>query len=192
VSDLRSTTWEDGEAKNFRFTSQNYLNDDMVDSVDGRAERKADGVVVDLAKPQPKQADLGNVMFPAEHMRKVISTARAGQTILELPIFDGSESGEKVYNTLTVIGRKLAPDEKKPTDPTANEKSLAGMARWPVTISYFEKAKADAAGEQTPVYSIHFELLENGISRAVSLDYGDFSIGGEMTSLELKDDKPCR
>jgi EipB-like len=192
VSDQRSTTWEDGAAKNFRFNSQNYLNEDMVETVDGRAERKADGVSVDLTKPQQKTADLGNVLFPAEHMRRVIAAARAGQTILELPIFDGSETGEKVYNTLTVIGRKLAADEKRPADPTASEKALAGMARWPVTISYFEKAKAEGAGEQTPVYSIQFELLENGISRAVSLDYGDFSIAGEMTSLELKDEKPCR
>jgi hypothetical protein len=191
VSDLRSTTWEDGAAKKFRFTSQNYLNDDIVDSVDGNAERQSDGVTVDLTKPEAKKADLGEVVFPAEHMRRVIAAARAGSTILELPIFDGSETGEKVYYTLTVIGRKLAPDEKRPTDPTANEKTLAGLARWPVTISYFDKAKTEG-GEQTPVYSIHFELLENGISRAVSLDYGDFSIAGEMTSLELKDIKPCK
>jgi hypothetical protein len=191
VSDLRSTTWEDGEAKNFRFTSQNYLNDDIVDSVDGRAERRQDGVTVDLTKPATKKADLGDVVFPAEHMRRVIAAARAAKTILELPIFDGSETGEKVYDTLTVIGHKLAPDEKKANDPTAREKTLASMPRWPVTISYFDKVKADK-GEQTPVYSIHFELLENGISRAVSLDYGDFSIVGDMTSLELKDAKPCK
>ncbi|HLN10048.1 MAG TPA: cell envelope integrity EipB family protein [Xanthobacteraceae bacterium] len=191
VSDLRSTTWEDGQAKNFRFASQNYLNDDIVDQVDGRAERQPDGVTVDLTKPEAKKADLGDVVFPAEHMRRVIAFARAGKTILELPIFDGSETGEKVYNTLTVIGHKLASDDKTPADPTASEKTLAGMARWPVTISYFDKGKT-ASGEQTPVYSIHFELLENGISRAVSLDYGDFSIAGEMTSLELKDVKPCK
>jgi hypothetical protein len=191
VSDLRSTTWEDGEAKNFRFASQNYLNDDIVDSVDGHAQRQTDGVTVDLTKPQAKKAGLGDVVFPAEHMRRVIAAARAEKTILELPIFDGSETGEKVYHTLTVIGRKLASDAKKPTDPTANEKALEGLARWPVTISYFEKAKTEG-GEQTPVYSIHFELLENGISRAVSLDYGDFSISGDMTSLELKEAKPCK
>jgi hypothetical protein len=191
VSDLRSTTWEDGAAKNFRFTSQNYLNDDIVDSVDGHAERQSDGVTVDLTKPEAKKTDLGDVVFPAEHMRRVIASARAGKTILEVPIFDGSETGEKVYNTLTVIGHKLAADAKKPDDPTASEKTLADMPRWPVTISYFDKSKTES-GEQTPVYSIHFELLENGISRAVSLDYGDFSIAGEMTSLELKDVKPCK
>ena len=65
--------------------------------------------------------------------------------------------------------------------------------RWPVTISYFEKQeeKDDRGGEQTPVYSISFELYENGISRALVLNYSDFSISGEMTSLEMKKEKPC-
>ena len=38
TSDLRSTTWEDGDAKSFKFTSQNFLNQKLVDSVDGHAE----------------------------------------------------------------------------------------------------------------------------------------------------------
>ncbi len=70
---------------------------------------------------------------------------------------------------------------------------LAKLTRWPVTISYFDQKgeKAEQAGEQTPVYSISFELYENGISRALVLDYTDFTITGEMTSLEMKKNKPC-
>ena len=61
------------------------------------------------------------------------------------------------------------------------------MPRWPVTISYFDKDKAPKSGEQTPVYAIGFELYENGISRALSLDYNDFVVAGKLTSLEIKD-----
>ena len=192
VSDLRSTTWEDGAAKAFRFNSQNYMNQDEVDSVDGQAERQPDGVTVDLTKPERKKAGIGEAVFPAEHMRRVIAAARAGERLLELPIFDGSETGEKVYQTLTVIGRRISPAEHKLTDVTAKEQTLASMARWPVTISYFDRGKAAETGEQTPVYSINFELFENGISRAVALDYGDFSIAGDLTALELRETKPCK
>jgi hypothetical protein len=192
VSDLRSTTWEEGAAKSFRFASQNYMNEEIVDAVDGRAEREAGGVKIDLIKPERKQAAIGDVVFPAEHMRRVVAAARAGTTLLELPIFDGSETGEKVYNTLTVIGRRIAPEGHELTDVTAKEPVLAAMARWPVTISYFDRGKSGDSGEQTPVYSIKFELFENGISRKVALDYGDFSIGGDMTSLELREAKPCK
>ena len=47
------------------------------------------------------------------------------------------------------------------------------------------------AGEQTPIYAISFEMYENGISRALQLDYGDFVIDGKMSSLEVKKAKAC-
>ena len=54
------------------------------------------------------------------------------------------------------------------------------MPRWPVTISYFDKGKTDNSGEQTPAYTIGFELYENGISRALTLDYNDFVVDGKL------------
>jgi hypothetical protein len=168
TSDLRSTTWEGGDAKRFKFTSENFLDQNLVDSVDGNAEHGAGATAIKLAKPEPKALDIdATVVFPTEHMVRVIEAARAGKSVLDFPVYDGSETGEKVYNTLTVIGRKIAPDEHKHDDAAAEEPKLAGIARWPVTISYFEKAKAQKSSEQTPVYAIGFELYENGISRAL-------------------------
>ena len=66
------------------------------------------------------------VVFPTQHMVRVIEAARAGKSILDFPVYDGSETGEKVYNTLTVIGRKIAPDERKHDDAAAEEPKLAG------------------------------------------------------------------
>ena len=194
LSDLRSTTWEDGAAKKFRFNSQNKLNEERTDTVDGHAERNAATVAVDLSKPKEKNFTVPvDAVFPTEHMRLIIIAAREAKTILEFPVYDGSETGEKLYNTLTVIGRAIGPGEKPPADAATKNPGLAKLTRWPVTISYFEKQeeKNERGGEQTPVYSIGFELYENGISRALVLDYSDFTITGEMTSLEMKKEKPC-
>jgi hypothetical protein len=60
-----------------------------------------------------------------------------------------------------------------------------------VTISYFSSDKAPESGEITPDYAIGFELYQNGISRALSLDYNDFVVTGKLTSLEFKPVKPC-
>jgi hypothetical protein len=124
-------------------------------------------------------------------MRRIIEAAHAGKNILELPVYDGSETGEKIYSTMTVIGHEIAPNEKVPTDAAAGQAALAGLKRWPVTISYFDHAETQN-GEQTPVYSISFELYENGISRALSLDYGDFVVAGEMSQLEIKEPTACK
>jgi hypothetical protein len=192
TSDLRSTTWEGADAKSFKFTSQNFVNENLVDTVDGHAERRPDETEVDLLKPEHKNLDLdAKVVFPTEHMVRVIAAARAGKSILEFPIYDGSDTGEKVFDTLTVIGRKTGPNERQHDDVAANDQKLAAIARWPVTISYFDKSKKAENNEQTPAYAIGFELYENGISRALALDYNDFVVAGKLSSLELKEPKPC-
>jgi hypothetical protein len=195
LSDLRSTTWEDAAAKTFRFNSENLVNEQQTDAVDGHAERNGQAVAVSLSKPKEKRfTEPVDAVFPTEHMRRIIVAAREGKSILEFPVYDGSESGEKLYNTLTVIGRAIPAGAKTPDDAGAKIPALAKLARWPVTISYFERQseKAEQTGEQTPVYSIGFELYENGISRALTLDYPDFTISGKMTSLEMKQEKPCK
>jgi EipB-like len=190
LSDLRSTTWEDGASKKFIFKSQNYVNETLIDTVDGQAERQRDNVAVSLKEPAAKTFDVAaGTVFPTDHMRRIIEAAREDKNILELPVFDGSEKGEKVYNTLTVIGAAIAPNERVPTDAAAREPALAALKRWPVTVSYFEKTARD---DQAPVYSIRFEVYENGVSRALVLDYNDFAISGELTSIELRNSTPCK
>jgi hypothetical protein len=192
TSDLRSTTWEGADAKSFTFKSQNFLNQDLVDTVDGRADRRAKVTAVNLQKPQRRKLRLGSeVVFPTEHMVRAIEAGRAGRTILSFPVFDGSDTGDKVFNTLTVVGKTITPGARPADDAAGKEPKLAAMPRWPVTISYFAKNKASQSGEQTPDYAISFELYENGVSRALMLDYNDFVVRGTMTSLELRQPKPC-
>ena len=192
TSDLRSTTWEGADAKNFKFTSQNFVDESLVGAVDGHAEHDATKTAVDLNKPRQKSLNLAaGVVFPTEHMVRVINAAHAGKTILDFPVYDGSETGEKIFDTLTVIGRKIAPGERNHDDAAAAEAKLAAVPRWPVTISYFEKNKEADSSEQTPAYAIGFELYENGISRALTLDYNDFVVTGKLISLDIKDKKPC-
>jgi hypothetical protein len=194
LSDLRTATWEEGEGKSFLFKSQNYMDSKQIGDVDGRADRSKSSVAVKLNKPGDKKFDAGKVVFPTEHMRLLIEAARAGNTLLEIAVYDGSESGEKIYQSLSVIGRRIEPDKKPDNDAAVGKDSLAELARWPVTISYFDKTEKadDQPGEQTPVYAISFEMYENGISRALRLDYGDFVIDGKMSSLEVKNARACK
>lgn len=192
VSDLRAATWEEGDAKAFRFNSQNKVNDETVDTVDGNAGRDSSGVSVKLSKPKTKTFELdAKIAFPTEHLRRIIEAAEAGKSLLELSVFDGSESGDKVFSTLAVIGKVINPGEKLPDDAAAGNATLAGLRRWPVNISYFEQ-DSPKTGEQTPTYAIGFELYENGVSRALSLNYGDFIVAGTMSSFELRDAAACK
>jgi hypothetical protein len=191
MTDMRATTWEDAEANSFRFNSQNYVDSKLKNAVDGRAERAGARVGVNLSKPASKTFGVeSGIFFPTDHMRRIIVAARAGQTVLQGPVYDGSDTGEKVYETTTIIGQPIDPDARKPDDAAANDEQLLKMRRWPVSISYFDKSKE--GGDQTPIYGIRFELYENGISRALSLDYNDFTVAGTMTSLEVRSAKTCK
>ncbi|MEX2034243.1 MAG: cell envelope integrity EipB family protein [Xanthobacteraceae bacterium] len=193
VSDLRATSWEEGAAKRLRFHSQNYINQLERETVDGQAERADGGVSVRLSKPGEKDFQIStDVVFPTEHVRRIIAAARDGKSLLQIAVYDGSDNGQKLYDTLTVIGKPIAPNQAKPTDAVAGQAAFATLTRWPVTISYFDRAAGEKTGEQTPVYAITLELYENGVSRALMLDYGNFVLSGEMTSIEMKDAKPCK
>lgn len=190
MTDMRAATWEDAAAKSFRFNSQNYVDQRLKNAVDGRAERDVSRAVVDLKKPASKEFGIdAAIMFPTDHMRRIIVAAREGKTLLQGPVFDGSDNGEKVYETLTVIGPVIEPTAQKPDDAAGKDEQLSKLRRWPVSISYFDKSKA--GGDQLPVYGIKFELYENGISRALALDYNDFVVAGTMTALETRPVKPC-
>jgi envelope integrity protein B len=189
LTDLRSETWEDGAAKGYTFKSENYIDDRLVEVTDGRADRRPDALGVTLSKPSDTKVDIpAATVLPTEHVRRIIDAAHIGKSILEFPVYDGSDTGQKVYNTLTVIGHEIAPGTP-PGDGAAGQQELAKLPRWPVTVSYFEKSAKP--GEQEPVYSLSYELYENGVSRALLLDYRDFAISGELKTIELRDSKAC-
>lgn len=186
ISDMHSATFEDGGGKNFSFKMETNVDDAQSDQVDGRAERMKRGVVgVDLVKPKPEQIALGrDVLFPTEHIKYILAAAKAGENALEVKVYDGSDSGDKIYDTTTFIGHAIGTPAP---DAAAQIPLLQHMRRWPVSISYFDDGRKDEA----PNYTLAFDLYENGISRALRLDYGDFVLAGQMVSLKLLPTPPC-
>ena len=82
----------------------------------------------------------------------------------------------------------MQPGADAKLETAAKDKGLGELASWPVSIGYFE-AKG---GDLTPSYQIDFRLYENGVSRELLIDYGDFSIHGTLTSLEYIKAPECR
>jgi hypothetical protein len=194
LSDLRSTSWEDGAGKSYRFKIDARMNDADSTPVDGIAERSGDHITVKLKQPETKTFTLdGATVFPTEQIQRIIAAAREGKSVLELSVYDGSDNGEKVYNTLSVIGQPIPGDRTIATpDPSTANDAMKSLTRWPVTVSYYDRDTKAKSGEQTPVYAMSFELFENGVSRALVLDYNDFVISGALGKFDVKDSKPCK
>ena len=191
LTDLRSSTWEQGDGQKFRFQSQQYLNDKLGDVTIGRASRETPGAAVKVKISQPSRGELDlsdKVLFPTQHSLALIDAAQSGQSLLQAQLYDGSEKGQKVYETTAIIGKQIAPGADQALEPVAKEKGLAELVSWPVSIGYFEPK----TGDLTPSYQIDFRLYANGVSRELLIDYGDVSIHGTLTSLEYLKAEACR
>ena len=117
-----------------------------------------------------------------------MNAALDGEGLLQAQIYDGSEKGQKVYDTTAFIGKPVAAGTEDKIEAPAKEKGLAGMTSWPVSIGYFESK----GGDLTPSYQIDFRLYANGVSRELLIDYGDFTVHGTLSSLEYLKPAECR
>lgn len=187
LSDMRSATFESLDATDYRFKIETKVDSAAADEVDGKAHKEKEATVgVDLSRPKRAHLEIaGPALFPSEHLRRIVEAARAGEPLLEARVYDGTGEGEKVFNTLTVIGKPL---EEPATETAAHADALKGMKRWRVSVSYFEPGKHD----DQPIYILSFDLYENGVSRALKLDYGDFVLNGEMAELTIQPAGACK
>jgi hypothetical protein len=182
VIDSRTSYSEAGDGSRFRFINENRFENGPNDKTDGEARRTADGYKVSVKPPKASESSFGHdVLFPSAQLKAVIRAARAGATTYNAPLFDGSDDGKQVYETLTVIGRKIPGVPSVSLEKSLQKPAFDNVARWPVTMSYFKRGSAEA----TPSYIVSFELFENGVTRAVRLDYGEFALKGNFTSLDL-------
>lgn len=186
LSDMSSATFETGDGQSFRFRIETKIDRVVAETIDGKARKKEGaGISVDLDKPKKTSLSFdAPILFPTEHLKRIIDAARAGEAMLEARVYDGANDGDKVSDTMTLIGKPLitpAPEKAAQVDV------LKSMRRWPVSVSYFEAGKKDGQ----PIYVLSFDLYENGISRALKLDYGEFALKGELVELALSSTTTC-
>jgi hypothetical protein len=187
LSDMRSATFEALDGSDYRFKVETKIDNASAEAIDGKAQKGKDArVAVELTRPRRAHLDLdGPTVFPSEHLRRIIAAARAGETLVEARVYDGTGEGDKVFDTLTLIGK---PVETAAPEKAAQSETLKGMKRWPTAVSYFEPGKRDGQ----PIYVLSFDLYENGVSRALKLDYGDFVLKGDMTELTISPSTTCK
>jgi hypothetical protein len=128
---------------------------------------------------------VGAPLFPSQHLHALIAAARTDQRFFSTSIYEGAGSGEKADTATAIIG--MAQHDQ------ANGPLTKGKTRWPVSIAYFSQdvAKDQEFGEETPVYQMNFMLYENGVTRELIMDYGDYALSGTLESITALDRESC-
>ena len=181
---VNAMSFEDADGKSMRFQIDSRGLQES-DPVAGTATRGAgDDLHVQLTKPQAKSLDFGHdVLFPTQHIEHLIDTAKHGGGIVQARVYDGSDTGAKIFATMSVIGKEAT----KPGEDAQMAAELGGIRRWPVVISYFDEASTDSA----PEYTLSFDLYENGVSGSLKLDYGAFALNARLRKLEILPASAC-
>jgi hypothetical protein len=92
--------------KRLRFSSSQYQNDQIAEASQGDAVRDAGktSATVELSKPGKKKLKLpDDIYFSMQHAETLINAAKQGKTLFNANLYDGSEKGDKYYETTTVI-----------------------------------------------------------------------------------------
>jgi hypothetical protein len=194
LTDLRSTTWEDSDAALFRFNTTTLRNEKQSETSVGDAKRAGPQGPVNVELTRPAKATLAlkpGTYYPVQHSIALLLAAKAGRDVLRADLYDGSEKGDKAYDTLARIGKLAAPgaNQKLPAVKADAAAPLDKIPSWTMSISYFDPTKDSQ--DQTPAYELSFIMFENGVSRRLVIDYGEFAIKGELIDIQFLPAAKC-
>ena len=177
-------TWEAKDGLKYRFNQKETRNGTDNDEI--RGEAKLDGPdkggTVNFEKPEAKTLKLpAGTLFPSAHTISLIDKAKAGENFISKQIFDGATMENSVLVT-AVIGAKVEPDEE-----SAKKSPLLNRPGWRVQLAFFP---ADQKAEK-PDYQLGMVLLDNGVSRDMVIDYGEYSIRAKLDDIEALPKPKC-
>lgn len=184
INDQHTTTFEAGDGSRFNFVSQSYFNQRKERATRGFAVRDDEGLQVSLQQPEDRELRLEEAMFQAQHTAALIEAARAGKTILEAKVYDGSEAGDSFMNTTGFIGSERLEKQAIEQETQSVVALLGNKPVWPVSVSYFSNEAEEQSGERLPAYQVSFLMLEDGVTRDLKMQFEEYSLRASLVDLE--------
>lgn len=176
-------TWESKDGLRYRFNQLERRNGTVDQEVRGSAklDGPGEGGVATFEKPSNKTFKLPHgVLFPSAHTIFLINQAEAGANFIAREVFDGATVDNAVLVS-AVIGPKVEPDA------AARKSPLLNRPGWRVRLAFFPP---DPKAE-TPDYELGMLLLDDGVSRDMIIDYGDYAIRAKLDDIEALPKPSC-
>lgn len=177
TQDVRFSSWEAPDSTRLRFNVRIVDDGKTGGTFRGAAALASRGAGGEARYSEPADSPRvalpAGTLFPTEHMVRLIEAARAGERILSSLVFDGS-GVDALKQVTAVIGDGVqAPG--------------SGERRWPVRLAYHDAARDD----ELPEFQLGFGLTETGVLHDLRLDYGEFTLKGDLERLEPLSEPKC-
>ncbi|MFT3986497.1 EipB family protein [Aestuariivirga sp.] len=190
--DTQSTSFETPDGLEMQFNQKEYTNNQLGDETRIKASRPDLNSPISGTSgkdtPKPFTVDAG-ALFPMQHQAHLMDMAAKGESRDSSVIFDGSDDAN-AFRVITFIGKKKEPGQNAKDNDNPNAKPLSAFASWPMSLSYFP-LKNDGDDSDQPTYQISFDMYANGVASNLVLNYGDFTLGGQLANLEIYKPTTC-
>jgi hypothetical protein len=177
-------TWESKDGLHYRFNQKETRSGADQEEIRGVATLAVPDKsgTADFELPAGKSFKLpAGVLFPSAHTIMLIEEAKKGVNFISKHIFDGA-AVENAVLVSAVIGPKIEPDAE-----AAKKSPLLNRPGWRVRLAFFP---ADPKADE-PDYELGMLLLDNGVSRNLVIDYGDYSIRAAIDDIEALPKPHC-
>jgi hypothetical protein len=173
-------TWEAKDGKRYNFNIRRVTNGQETENYRGKAVQNPDGSVsVAYSTPEGKTLQLPvGTLFPSAHTALILQDAARGENFFTRRVFDGSDEDGSSDISVFVTPQHAADDAG--LNAKVKENPLLSGTAWPVHMAFF---KTDDKAEE-PDYEMDLNLFANGVARRLKIDYGDFSVMGNLDEIQ--------
>ncbi|WP_182084550.1 DUF1849 family protein [Aureimonas sp. ME7] len=181
VTDQQTLAKETRDGKRYEFRTRTIVDGTEQGVVEGTASNEGAQTSVTYTSPVQRETTLPLSVFPLGHTAQLAERAKAGDRVVQSKLFDGDDEAEKQLTTTAVLFPAKAEDvPAKPEIATLVE----GLRAWNVTESYFND---DSNDDGMPIFETRYRLYENGVSDKLYLDFGDYTLKGDLSRLQYYD-----
>jgi EipB-like len=191
TQDIRMTSFESGDGSELDMKQKSYNNGNLDSESRVKASKpKAGGAGSgEFEGKENKTFEIAaDAVFPTAFQKQLMADAEKGETRSAAVVFEGSDD-LKSTRAVGFIGAKKPVGKLASGADAETLEALNKLPYWPVTVSYYA---LDAKGDEPPTYSASFNMLENGVSTDLVLDYGSYSLKGKLEKIEMLKAETCK
>lgn len=172
-------TYESMDGLKYSFNART-LRADQEETISGDAilASKGGAGIVTYQQPEESRIQLPvGTIFPTQHLIHMLQAAMKGQKVVSNIVFDGSSETHEAVQVDTVLGAGQDPKLAL----TTNKDLLQAKKVWPMRMAIYA---VDSNGPEAD-YEIIQHVLDRGVIRDMTLDYGTFKVKAVLNQVEV-------
>lgn len=172
-------TYESMDGLKYSFNTRT-LRADQEDIISGEAILASKGGAGIVTYQQPEESTVQlpiGTIFPTQHLLCMLQAAMKGQKVSSNIVFDGSSETHEPVQVDTVLGAGQDPKLAL----TNNKELLQTKKVWPMRMAIYA---VDSNGPEAD-YEITQHVLDCGVIRDMTLDYGAFKVKAVLNQVEV-------